>query len=143
MTAIAWDGHTLAADRLVQENGARLTTTKVQKINGLLVAACGCADYAVQMMEWVRQGRIASEFPKAEDDEDDTSLIVIEPGPRICVYQKCGFPVVIDDPWYTDGAGRHHAAAALYLGCDAHRAVEVACALHVDCGGGIDTVTFE
>jgi hypothetical protein len=41
------------------------------------------------------------------------------------------------------GSGRDYAEAAMFLGCDAKRAVEVACQFQTDCGNGIDTLRLK
>jgi ATP-dependent protease HslVU (ClpYQ) peptidase subunit len=49
----------------------------------------------------------------------------------------------VEDPFIAFGAGRDYAMAAMHLGCDAHRAVEVACVFDTGCGMGIDTLELD
>ncbi len=58
-------------------------------------------------------------------------------------YLHSAYPELHEDKFNALGAGRDYALAAMYLGFDASRAVEVACALDVNCGNGIDVLTLE
>lgn len=44
MTVIAWDGVTLAADRLSGCTGVRMSLTKIHRVDGMLVGGAGDMD---------------------------------------------------------------------------------------------------
>jgi hypothetical protein len=94
-------------------------------------------------LEWFRQGRPDGAYPKVMADEDGgTSAMYITREGVFC-YGKTDAPQRLEDPFTAMGHGRDFALAAMHLGCDALRAVEVACELDIFCGCGIDTLTLE
>lgn len=88
-------------------------------------------------MEWYDGERLASTYP---DTKNDCSFMVIRPDGEIHVFDGTHTPVVIEDGYVACGSGRDYAMAAMYLGCDAKKAVEVACAHDTSCGRGIDVL---
>ena len=143
MTCIAWDGKTLAADKQATNNGLRRTTTKIHRVGSSLVAFSGGLDQGMLMLEWVRGGYVRADFPPSQRDKDDwTPVMVIAPDRVVRVYERTPTPMVFEDRCYAMGSGRDYAMAAMHLGCNAIRAVEVACALDVHCGNGIDVLEF-
>lgn len=143
MTVIAWDGHTLAADRLATNEGLRRSTTKIHRVGEILVATCGSMDQGMLMLEWIRGGRIQQDFPGSQRDKDDwCPVMIIGPDRIVRVYERTHTPIIFEDRFYAMGSGRDYAVAAMYLGCSAPRAVEVATALEVHCGNGIDILAL-
>jgi len=62
---------------------------------------------------------------------------------RILLYGSGPNPELVEDKVYAGGCGRDYALAAMHLGHDARKAVEVACALDVHCGLGIDALELK
>lgn len=144
MTVIAWDGRTLAADKraVLAGNGAGMIT-KIFRVNGDLCAFSGDVDVGLQMVEWYRAGCIAEQFPQKQSDDNASTLLVITKDRRVLRYERTTAPLYFEEPFAASGSGRDYALAAMYLGYDARRAVEVACAFDVACGNGIDTLEHE
>jgi hypothetical protein len=141
MTVVAWDGRTLAADRMANCNGHPRSVTKVFRLDPFrLVAVTGISHKAHEILEWLRDpNREQDKFPRGDDAH---VYVVYRDGTAEC-YEGGPIPVPIVERQFAAGAGRDYALAALYLGYDARRAVEVACALDIYCGNGIDTLSFE
>lgn len=139
MTTIAWDGKTLAADKRVTFGMEIATTTKIFRINGMLVGCSGDASIGSSCVQWVRDGMNKNNYPEAQRT-DPCSLLVIHADGTINFYGKAPDPLVIEDSHFTIGSGGEFAHAALYLGKTAREAVEVACALDSSSGNGIDTL---
>lgn len=150
MTVIAWDGKTLAADKQATNCGNPYKVTKIYKLlegpdAGALVAFSGSGVHAFELLEWFRNGRVKEMFPKsrAHDPDDGAGAIFIDCKKKIHLYTHYSpFAEVIEESLYARGSGRDYALAVLHLGETAKRAVEVACALDVSCGLGIDTLTL-
>jgi 20S proteasome alpha/beta subunit len=143
MTCIAWDGKTLAADKRMSFSCEFATVTKLHRIDGCLVGWAGDAAIGRAMIAWARDGFNIDAFPSAQRDRSNNgSLMVIRPNGEINHYGVEPYPMIIEDKHYTIGSGSPFAMTAMYLGCDARRAVEVACALDIGCGNGIDTLTL-
>lgn len=139
MTVICWDGHTLAADkRTVDGAGLVRTVTKIQRINGHLVAFSGSWDVATEMRAWWAGGAKPEDFPKSAR-ESSTVLIVINRA-GVVSYNTGPYPLTLEDPKCAFGSGRDFALAAMHIGLDAVEAVHVACHFQSDCGNGIDTL---
>lgn len=144
MTCIAWDGKTLAADKRACVGNMQCTVTKIERINGLLVGGSGDSAFINAMRDWVKRGRDAQTFPQHQRDKDDwQAVLVIEADGTASLYERTPFPIRYEQPFIAIGSGREFARAAMHLGKTAREAVEVACALDVNCGNGIDTLTLE
>jgi ATP-dependent protease HslVU (ClpYQ) peptidase subunit len=139
MTTICYDGLTLAADRQCNSDGARRTITKIFRIGDLRVGCCGSAARGVEMVEWVRRGRLAAEYPKFQNEDDWVNMVVIE-GDHVLQYQRSPYPMVMQDSTYACGSGRDYALAAMHCGRSAAEAVMVASVFDSSTGVGIDAI---
>lgn len=146
MTCIAWDGKTLAADKRATSVGYPATTTKIFRLkDGSIAGFTGDADSARALLDWYESGAGKDAFPPNRDGQGNCRaiLMVITPDRRVMQIQREPFPIEFEDPFTAMGSGRDYALAAMHLGYDARKAVEVASALDTDCGNGIDTLEFE
>jgi ATP-dependent protease HslVU (ClpYQ) peptidase subunit len=141
VTVIAWDGKTLAADRMMGFGSSKSTVTKIFKVDGMLFGFAGHAATGSALANWVRLGRNPDDFPSAQrGSEYSGSLLLIEPDGVILHYSTEPYPMIVEDSFYAVGSGDEFALAAMFLGKTAREAVEVACALCPTCGNGIDTL---
>lgn len=144
MTVICWDGKSLAADKQTNDNGLRLKTTKVHRVGDCLVGGCGDTVRVREMVEWLANGRKKDELPAFQRDASTcVTLMVIEKSGKILHFWNSHVPAVIEDAFSAIGSGRDYALAAMLLGCDARRAVEIACHFETGCGNGVDVVSLE
>jgi ATP-dependent protease HslVU (ClpYQ) peptidase subunit len=140
MTCIAWDGRTLAADKRGTVAGMGYTVTKIHRVSDGLVAFSGGGAHASELLQWFKGARDPSTYPRCDDD-GGAGTIRIDMSSRIFMYSSANpYPELIESPFFARGSGRDYAMAAMHLGCDARRAVEVACHFDINCGGGIDTM---
>lgn len=141
MTVIAWDGRTLAADKQSTVHGYAERVTKIHRVPGGLLGLCGAAYHAVQLLDWFREGRPAGQWPAPRDPDDNADAIFVTDSAQVFSYSgRSSTPMQIESQFTATGCGRDYALAAMYLGHDARKAVEVACALDIHCGQGIDTL---
>lgn len=144
MSIIVWDGKMLAADKRATNNGHAATTSKIFRIDGMLIGFSGDACFGLAMLAWLKEGADPKQFPESQKSSDDYAGVVrIERSGLILKYERSPFPMPIHDRAFAMGSGRDYALAALHLGKGAREAVEVACALDIYCGNGIDTLEFE
>lgn len=142
MTVIAWDGRTLAADRLTSApGGIGRVRTKIERFDNHLIASTGELDVALEMRAWFKNGAIPSEFPERAR-ADVATLIVVSPGIGVRSWHSSPYPMQFEAEKIAFGSGRDYAEAAMYLGHDARRAVEVAPHFQTDCGNGVDVLTL-
>lgn len=143
MTTIAWDGTSLAADRRAVNANLSRTVTKIRRLHNNLVAYAGNASLGEEMVNWFRNGANAADFPAAQRDKEDwTVLVVVQPGGVVTVYERSPHPITFHDPFYAAGSGRDFALAAMRCGRTATKAVELASAFDIYTGNGVDTLTF-
>lgn len=140
MTVIAWDGKTLAADKMACAAGYGYTVTKVHRLRGgAIVAFSGDGDGAMALLAWLNAARNPATYPEQQKD-NETSALLVEPDGSLWSYGKTPYPQRIECKRYAMGHGRDFALAAMHLGKSAKEAVEVACALDVYCGNGVDAL---
>lgn len=143
MTVIAWDGKTLAADKMACSAGYGYTVTKLHRMrDGAIVAFAGDGDGAMALLAWLNAAQNPAAYPEAQKD-NDTSALVVRPDGSVWSYGKTPYPQRIECARYAMGHGRDFALAAMHCGKSAREAVEVACELDVFCGNGIDTMELE
>jgi hypothetical protein len=139
MTVIAWDGKTLAADKMATDGGGiGRTTTKIQRHGDALLAFTGSWDVGAELRAWWMGGADRDHFPQ-KAREDLATLIVIQRG-IVSTYNAGPFPMIHEAERCAFGSGRDFAEAAMYCGKSAAQAVEIACLFQSDCGNGIDVL---
>lgn len=144
MTVIAWDGYTLAADKMGDMGGASITLTKIYEVNGHLVGFSGSPVRGQALLKWFRDGAEDEKFPTFEKDDDSfTRFVVINPHKEIWVYEQSPSPFKVEDKFYACGSGRDFALAALQMGMSAEKSVELTNHLCNTCGRGIDVLEFD
>jgi hypothetical protein len=142
MTVIAWDGHTLAADkRNIVGGGLALTCTKIVPWKNCLLGITGDWDTGAELREWFGAGASLEKFP-ASAREGKATLIVImrndDGHVDLLQFSNGPFPLRVEHFRHAWGSGRDFALAAMFLDHDARSAVSVACEFQSDCGNGID-----
>lgn len=140
MTCVAWDGHTLAADKLGDAGGLKRTATKIFRFDGGLFGSAGSASHAAHIFEWIKAGAKPEEIPAFQLTDEYQSVLVIRNDGKALVYAQSPYPFVMEDPFHATGSGRDFAIAAMHLGRTAVEAVEIACLFDPGCGMGIDTL---
>lgn len=139
MTIVAWDGKTLAADRMIVDGYTKMATTKIHRIGSDLFGCAGCWSTGMARFEWARAGMEPAAYPVVSDDQFGRLLRITDDG-QILLYTVNGLPMRYESPFYAIGSGSEFAMAAMYLGHTAEQAVHVACELSNECGMGIDTL---
>lgn len=140
MTVIAWDGRILAADKQATTYNMRRTSTKIHRVPSGLVALTGDAGHAHALFEWFRAARDPRAYPRVQGEAQGHLIHFTHEGVFVYAGDAYGYCEPVLDPFIAFGSGRDYAMAAMHLGCDARRAVEVACVFDTSCGMGIDTL---
>lgn len=142
MTVIAWDGHTLAADRRCTRGGTVYATRKIHRVHQALIGLSGGSDYCAAMLDWFKRGRPLGDFPATQKEQDFACAMVIEGG-KVWTYDRTPYPVEMLEPICAIGSGREVALGAMTAGASAADAVAAASRWMECCGNGIDTLTME
>lgn len=144
MTVIAWDGHTLAADKRMGTEYPR-TVRKIRRLaSGELVGVTGSFDQGLVLMQWYEAGAVPAKFPAFQADaEKNSELIIVRRDGVVCSLSNQPIAMPMENLQHAIGSGRDFAAAAMHLGKTAAEAVAITNLLCASCGNGIDTLTLE
>jgi ATP-dependent protease HslVU (ClpYQ) peptidase subunit len=144
MTTIAYKAGVMAGDKMASEGNSKVgVTTKIFKRNGHLVGFSGRSDTAHLLLWWFERGAKEEEWPDPYDDDTDCSMIVVTPDGKVLFYERFPIPIRMENEFCAIGSGRDFALAAMELGCDPEKAVEVACRLDAYSGNGIDVLCLD
>jgi hypothetical protein len=142
VTVIAWDGKTLAADKRGSQNGFTFSVRKIFRCGDRIVAFSGESGRVGDFLSWLQNDADPTKYPENKGDNCVWMLAIRADG-TIEKYETSGYPIIVEETHFASGSGRDYATAAMYLGCDAKTAVEIACRFDEGCGNGIDTLTIE
>ena len=150
MTTIAWDGKTLAADSMGDQNGLR---TKVRKLHrgvladgkGFMFGGAGETSWCVMLYEWIKTLEAKQltriEYPHQGERHDPACLLVVK---GAGVFRKTGSVLTpVESDFHAIGSGRDFAISAMHFGQCAKDAVKHAIQFDVYSGGSIQTMDME
>ena len=129
---VAVKGAMYSDSKVSLDKGYSYPATKIVKTKDMLVGAAGHAGDCSRFLEWAKDGFTAKSKPKFEcpaghEDAID-GLIVKEDG----IYFFCPeypFPEKIEAEFYGIGSGSKAARAAMMMGADPEKALEIAAAV--------------
>ena len=143
MTAIAWDGKTLAADKQTSWGDLKYRTTKIRKQpDGTLVAVAGQVTIAAQMADYLlhRDDPGGRTWPEKSDDYG--WVIFVSPEGVVTWYtSERPYPHHVEQQFMAWGSAREIAMGALAAGASAERALEICIELSPGCGFGVQVET--
>jgi len=140
LTTIAWDGLTLAGDRMCSFGATPVPTTKVFSVKGVLFGTAGLKKDGILFREWIeRYDRAPSRKPSLNEN---FSGMLIESSGELTYY---GGPDLVPIPMpsghkWSLGSGCDYALGAMEAGASAREAVEIASKLDINTGLGVDEV---
>lgn len=145
MTTMVWDGKTLASDSGLVQGGTRVGhVPKIRRRlthSGLTVLIGIVGDYAkgtAACEAWLN----GEEWPEQHDLDEgaDFEIVVIFGDGKVNFFDRFGNQAAGPVP-YAGGSGAAFALAALKMGADAEKAVQIACELDINSYGPIQTLT--
>lgn len=138
MTIVAWDGKIIASDKLCSTIDLNRTVTKIWKItDDLIISITGSLGQGLILRDWYVGGAIPEKWPKFQETDDWTRLIVVDHG-NVGIYEQYPEKLINEDPFDAWGSGRDYAIGAMAAGCNAIEAVKIANQFNIYCGNGID-----
>lgn len=142
MTVIAWDGKTLAADKLATYGSMSITITKLHRVPQGIVGIHGGSAHGIAIVNWMRDGATRSKFPKPESADVAGNMLLITKSGKAFHMEGVNGPqfMRVEDKCVAYGSGADFARAAMAIGLDASAAVGIASRFNVYCGNGIDTL---
>ena len=146
MTVIAWDGKTLAADRLVVVENIRVgLAAKIRRCDGNLIGTTGVSAIADMMVDWFLAGRNPATYPpEASGAERYGEIIVVTPAREVLIFNNWPTPSTFSaDEQVAIGCAWDTAMVAMKCGLSARDAVLKVSEMDIRLGGGVDVLTFE
>lgn len=141
MTVIAWDGKTLAADKLACFGATRGTVTKIFRSGNCLLAVAGNLSAGMELLQWFKAGAEPADYPPGNRVENQgASLIVVRPDRTVWKFESSPYAFRVEGDFCAFGCGDESALIAMECGKTAQEAVEIASKYNTGCGNGIDTL---
>lgn len=141
MTVIAWDGETLAADKLMCAGSVKKTTTKIFRHGDELLAVAGDLSIGVELVDWYKNGAVHADYPAVNRKADSTaSLMIIRADRTAWRYESGPVPFRCEGKFCAWGSGDEGALVALACGKTAIEAVELVSRFNTGCGNGVDAL---
>lgn len=128
----------MAADRQGEFFCTKTLRTKIRRIGDTIVGGAGESRASEAVCKWLEAGADVDAFPKIA--ESDKANVLVAGPDGLFLYENSPHPLRLDNNFFAIGSGGDAAMAAMHLGCNAQRAVEVACEVATGCGGGIDVL---
>jgi ATP-dependent protease HslVU (ClpYQ) peptidase subunit len=144
MTVIAFDGTSMAADKM-NYNGFTTLVTKVRLINGMLVGIAGRTVLVQLLFKWAENGFSEKTMPASQKEAEGWATIMcVMPNKEIRIYENSHTYWVCERKYHAIGSGGELAIGALANGKNtAKEAVDIAIEHAPFCGGGVDVITFD
>lgn len=138
MTTIAYRDGIIAADRLVTAGNMRAGfVTKIFAAHDMVVGISGSLSDLGLFQMWFNS-ELLDTVPSFSDEVDG---IVVDADHNIFYIGAKGNRVMVAGEYAAVGSGEEYAMAAMAMGADARKAVEIAIQLDTLSGGGIDVLT--
>jgi hypothetical protein len=142
MTIIAWDGKSLAVDKVCVCSEMAFTVTKAKKVSETAVAAwTGDHEQGLALARWFKKGAFTTEWPKFQEGEKWTRLVLMDSSGVYC-FERLPVRQYFEDPFMAWGSGRDYAMGAMAMGASAKQAAEIASQFNVYCGNGISVFSL-
>ena len=150
MTAVVFDGKSLAADKLIISHTLPFVGTKIRRAGDMLLGYSGPHSVAQEMFEWAEMGFPKESCPKGHfDAEKGGTLMVVFIDAKgagkhsIKVYEHSATPYAIETPYHAIGSSCQVAMGAMFLKHTAEEAVQACIATSVLCGMGVDVIHID
>lgn len=141
MTCVAWDGRTLAADRLMCNGYTGQSTTKIERFGVELIGITGDLSVGLEVRAWYLNGADPLSFPSSNRNPDKgASLIVVRPSGEVWKFESGPHAFRVEGAFCAFGSGDEAALVAMACGKTAAEAVALAAMFNTTVGHGVDTL---
>lgn len=141
MTVVAWDGKTLAVDRLGDASGQRVEIVKgrISADNRYVLAWTGGIGEGLALAQWYDDGGFQhSPYPEFQNNNDRWCRLIVADGSGVVYFEQAPIEIPVLEEFAAWGSGRDYALGAMAMGATAKEAVEVTNRLAIHCGIGVD-----
>lgn len=133
MTTIAANREVMVADSkvTVEHKGITYPATKIVRVGGRIIGASGHAGDCTRFMEWGKKDfkGAVPKWVEAVGSEDQVLGLVLDVDGIYIFSPGDPEPEKVNAEFFAVGSGGKAARAAMMLGCDPIKAVEIACAV--------------
>lgn len=140
MTTIAANRKCMAGDQKVTDDDTYFRTRKIRRIGKCIVGAAGTGPACIKFLRWLEKADPNADPPKFGKDDELAALVLTPKG--LFVYDTSCEPEEILDGFYAVGSGKQAALAAMHLGCDPGKAVEIAATVDTSTGLPVEVLTL-
>ena len=142
MTVIAWDGKTLATDRMANDGSQKWESSKAwyssKDGEAIIITGVGLAHGVKQLAEWWQTGM-----------KEDMTATLLNGRAKLIVVKKDGLYelsykslIPHTSPYCAFGDGKEIAIGALAMGANAGQAVNICNEHSLQCGKGVELYTL-
>ena len=143
MSVVAWDGKTLAADKMSVYENTIIKTKKMRKLpSGEVFAWAGSVENALAVVKWYEDGQNDIEWPKCQETNDYAQVVFLKDG-KLYEFEQMPIPQEVTGFPRAWGSGATFALGAMAMGADAIKAVKITATLCNTVGLGVDHFTIE
>lgn len=144
MSVVAWDGKTLAADKLSVNYDMSRVTKKIYKAGKFIYAYTGLVAEGLELIQWHKDGADPHKYPAFQTNAERFTRLIIVSFNQLEVFEMCSTPIKFPlQEFRAWGSGRDFAIGALAMGATAIQAVEITSQYNVYCGGGVDAFEMD
>lgn len=143
MTVIIANSKQMVADKLSYGHTINITT-KIFKINGMMVGFAGRTLCIASALKWAQDGFQEEAIPESQKNIDTfCSIIVVNKEGEILIYENSPYPWKSERGIHAIGSGSETAMGAVTAGASLTKAVCIAIGGGGLCGMGIDVINIE
>lgn len=130
----------MAGDQKCTDDDTSFRTRKIRRVGQAIVGAAGNGVAIAKFFRWFESGE--QDDPPKFGKDDELSAMVLTPA-GLFVYDTGCEPEEVLDEFYAVGSGKQAALAAMHLGCDPFKAVEIAARVDTMTATPVDVLALE
>lgn len=137
MTTIAANAEVMVADsKVTVGQGTSYRATKIVRVKRMIVGACGHGGDCSRFLDWAQRDfkAPAPKWKCEPDDEESVFALILKPDGLYAFVQTDPEPEKMNEEFFAIGSGGKAARAAMLMGADPVKAVEIACTVDDNSG---------
>lgn len=148
MTTIAWDGKSLAGDRMLSIGSAavRSPKSKIQRIvfcgEESLVGGAGSVEAIGAFICWLKSGGADDRAPLPSDSDGCQYSVIVANRNGVYYFANSTKPVFLGKVAWAIGSGADYALGAIAAGVSSKKAVQIASKYDTSTGMGVDSLSI-
>jgi ATP-dependent protease HslVU (ClpYQ) peptidase subunit len=146
MTTVAYRNGIMAADTMALRGSIPRICKKLYRLGDTIIGLAGNLSDGLVFIDWWERGHDIADWPifhmyRGNEDAPDISALVLT-ADGLDLWTEHAQPIPILDDFFAIGSGTAAAMAAMHMGADPIRAVEIAMLVDYSTGGDIMSETI-